>query len=107
MVILCDSGFVTMNVDNYELYSVTRALCCKVSKFPIKYLEIPLHNGKLRKEDLQPVVDEVIKRAAGWRGELLSLAGRLILVKTCLASTPTYLLSAIKFPKWTIEAINS
>jgi len=61
----------------------------------------------LRREDLQPVVNKIIKRVAGWKGRLLSYGGRLTLLKSCLASILIYMMSVIKFPKWAIEAINS
>jgi hypothetical protein len=57
--------------------------------------------------DIQPIVDKIVKKIAGWRGCLLSYGGRLSLVKACLASIPVYLMSVIKFPKWAVEAINS
>ena len=44
---------------------------------------------------------------AGWRGKLLSLAGRILLIKTCLASIPVYFLSFFKFPKWALDLINT
>jgi len=53
------------------------------------------------------VVDKIIKRIAEWKDKLLSYGGRLTLLKSCLASIPTYMMSIIKFPKWAIEAINS
>jgi hypothetical protein len=37
---------------------------CLVGDFPIKYLGIPLHYQKLRREDLQPLIDKIIKRIA-------------------------------------------
>jgi len=61
----------------------------------------------LRKEDIKPIVDKVIKRVAGWKGKLLSYGGRLVLLKSYLASIPIYFLSFIKFPKWAINMINS
>jgi hypothetical protein len=70
-------------------------------------LGVPLHFTELRKEDLQPFIDKIIKRIAGWKGRLLSYACRLTLLKACLASTPIYLLSIVKFPKQAIEMINS
>lgn len=44
---------------------------------------------------------------AGWRGKLLSDSGKVILIRSCLASVPIYLLSFFKFPKWALEMINS
>jgi hypothetical protein len=35
------------------------------------------------------------------------MACRIVLIKTCLASIPVYLLSFFKFPRWTIDLINS
>jgi hypothetical protein len=45
-----------------------------VEKFPLKYLGIPLHFDNLTREDIQPLVDKIMKKIAGWRGRLLSLA---------------------------------
>jgi hypothetical protein len=67
------------------------------------YIGIPLHYNKLRREDLQPLIDKMIKRIAGWRGKLLTQTGRLLLIKTCLAIIPIYLFSFIKFPTWAIK----
>ena len=75
--------------------------------FPIKYMGVPLHFTKLRREDLQPVIDKIIKRISGWKGRLLSYAGRLTLLKACLVSIPIYLMSIRKFPKWAVNMINS
>jgi hypothetical protein len=80
---------------------------CPVGEFPIKYLGIPLHHNKLRREDLKSLVDKIIKRIAGWRGKLLTQVGRIILINTCLASIPIYLMSFFKFPKWAIDLLNS
>jgi hypothetical protein len=66
-----------------------------------------LHFDKLRREDIQPVVDKIIKRISGWKGKLLSYGARLAFLKACIASIPIYLMSVIRFPKWAIEAINS
>jgi hypothetical protein len=70
-------------------------------------LGVPLHHEKLKKEDIQPVVDKIILRIPGWKGKLLSYSARLTLLKACLASIPIYLMTVIKFPKWAIKIINS
>jgi hypothetical protein len=78
-----------------------------VGELPIKYLGMPLHYYKLSREDLQLLIDKIIKRVAGWRGKLLTQAGRLILIKACIASIPIYILSFFKFPRWVVDLINS
>ena len=64
-------------VDEDRANEFARIFCCKRSSFPIKYLGVPLHFTKLGKEDLQPVIDKIVKTIAGWKGRLLSYAGRL------------------------------
>jgi len=101
------SDLLVVGVGEDRANEFAKIFCCKKSNFPIKYLGVPLHFNKLRREDLQPIVDKILKRIAGWKGRLLSYAGRLTLLKSCLASIPIYLLSIIKFPKWAIDLINS
>jgi hypothetical protein len=94
------SEFVPLNIEDEKVHDIAHLLGCLVGAFLVKYLGIPLHFEKLKREDLQPLVDKLIKRAAGWRGKLLAYSSRLVLIKTCLASVPIYLMSFIKFPKW-------
>ena len=101
------SDLITLGMTEDEQNSFARLFCCKVGQFPFKYLGVPLHYAKLRREDIQPVVDKILKQVAGWKGRLLSYGGKLTLLKACLASIPIYLMSVIKFPKWAIESLNS
>jgi hypothetical protein len=66
-----------------------------------------LQYEKLKREDMQPLIDKLIKRITRWRDKLLAYSSRLVLVKTCLASIPVYPMSFIKFPKWAIRFIES
>lgn len=101
------SDLMTFNLNEDEQNALARLFCCNIGTFPIKYLGVPLHHSKLKRQHIQPVVDKLIKRITGWKGRLLSSAGKLTLLKTCLASIPIYLLSVIKFPRWAIDCINS
>jgi hypothetical protein len=101
------SDIVPVNLSEEETLKYSRIFCCKVGSFPFKYLGVLLHHEKLRREDIQPIVDKVINRIPGWKGRLLSYGARLVLLRACLASILIYLMSLIKFPKWTIEVINS
>ena len=101
----CDLVPINVPLENVQVFA--QILSCALGVFPLSYLGVPLHHRKLRKEDLQPLIDKLIKKAAGWRGRRMSHAAKLELVRSVLASIPTYLLSVIKFPKWAISLINS
>jgi mannosylglycoprotein endo-beta-mannosidase len=101
------SELVPLNLDPDTAHSLAHILCCPLGSFPLKYLGIPLHYDNLSREDIQPLVDKILKKIAGWRGKLLSLAARATMIKTCLSSIPVYLLSFIKFPKWPIKILNT
>jgi hypothetical protein len=43
----------------------------KIGKFPGKYLGLPLHTRKLRRVDVQPLLDKIGGRIPGWKGKCL------------------------------------
>jgi hypothetical protein len=101
------SDLTVINLDEQEVIDFAEIFCCTVGCFPFKYLGVPLHHEKLKREDIQPVVDRIINRIPSWKWKLLSYSARLTLLKLCLASIPIYLMSVIKFPKWAIKIINT
>jgi hypothetical protein len=82
---------IPMNLEEGQIHEIAHVLNCLVGKFPLRYLGIPLHYDKLKREDLQPPLDKLIKRVAGWRGRLLAYSSRLVLIKTYLSSISVYL----------------
>jgi hypothetical protein len=102
-----NSDLMTLNVDPANVNLFAQIFSCSAGNFPFKYLSVPLHYGKLAKEDIQPIVDKTFKKFGGWRGKLLNYEGKLILLKACIASIPMYLLLVIKVPKWAIRIINT
>jgi hypothetical protein len=99
------SDMVPIKLEEDEVQGYARIFCCKIDSFPFKYIGVPLRYDRLRREDIQPIVDKIINRVAGWKGKFLSYGTRLTLLRACLASIPLYLIYVIKFPKWVIEAI--
>jgi hypothetical protein len=102
-----NSDLTPINLEEEEKRSYASIFYCRLGSFPFKYLGVPLHYDKLRRDDIQPVIDKIIKTIAGWKGKLLSYGARLALLRACLASIPIYLMSVIKFPKWAIKTINT
>jgi hypothetical protein len=72
---------INMEMKNFFLHIFN----CYLVNFSIKCLGIPLYYDNLRREDIQPLVDKILKRIAGWRGKLLSYGGRLVLINSCFS----------------------
>jgi len=75
-----------------------------IDPFPITYLGIPLGIKKLKKKDLQPLVDKVAKRLPSWKENLLNKAGRTVLIKSTLSAIPTHTALAVKISPWQFSA---
>jgi hypothetical protein len=101
------SELIPINVEVEECATFLETFGCVLGSFPIKYLGIPLHYEKLKREDLQPLIDSLLGRLAGWRGKFLSSTAKRELVRSVLASIPIYLLYFFKFPKWALNLINT
>jgi hypothetical protein len=101
------SELIGINIDSVDMSPFLEIFQCVEGHFPIKYLGLPLHFEKLKREELQPLVDSLLKRLSGWRGKLLSIEARRLLIQTVLASIPIYMLSFFKFPKWALKLINT
>jgi hypothetical protein len=99
--------FIPINLDVDQVHEVAHVLNCPLGSLPFQYLGVPIHFEKLKREDLQHVIDKLVKKVADWRGRLLAYSGRLVLIRTCLASIPIYLLSFSKFSKWAIRLLES
>jgi hypothetical protein len=80
------SECIPLNLDEDSSHNIAHVLSCPRGSLPFRYLGVPLHHDKLKREDLQPIIDKTIKRVAGWRGKLLAYSSRLVLIKSCLAS---------------------
>lgn len=103
-----------MNLLKKELYSIhtdgapfAATFQCNIGHFPFKYLGLPLHNQKLSMDEWQFLVDKIENRLQNWKGQLLSIGGRLALLNAVLSAIPLYTLSVYRAPKTILRRINS
>jgi hypothetical protein len=101
------SEFIPLNLESEQIHEIAHILCCPIGAPPFRYLGVLIYFEKLKRDDLQHVIDKLIKRAAGWRGKLLAYSSRLELIRSCLSSIHVYFLSFIKFSKWAIKLLES
>jgi hypothetical protein len=56
----CDP--ISINVEENDAQLFAQYLSCRLGHFPLKYLGLPLHYNKLNKEDMQPIIEKILKK---------------------------------------------
>ena len=72
-----------------------------------KYLGLPPLVGKGKRKAFNCIKDMVGRKIVGWKGKLISNAGREILIKAVAQATPTYTISCFKLPDSLCKELNS
>jgi hypothetical protein len=66
---------------------------CRAGSTPFRYLGIPMHHKRLSNKDWSMIEEKFQKKLAGWKGNLLSVGGRLVLNNSVLTSIAMFMLS--------------
>jgi len=61
---------------------------------------MPIGGNPRLKQFWQPMIENVSRRLANWKGKLINMAGRVCLIKYVLSVLPLYYLSFYKIPKY-------
>nr|KYP35262.1 Putative ribonuclease H protein At1g65750 family [Cajanus cajan] len=101
------SNLIGINMPDQWLEQVENLLNCRRAAFPFKYLGLPVGDHPTRGAMWQVMVDVVQRRLALWEKKYISLAGRVILLKSVLSALPTYFLSFYKAPMGILSRIES
>lgn len=81
-----------------DLWRYAEVLGCKTRTLLSTYLGLPLEAPYRSKMTRNHVLEKIHKRLTGWKGVHLSKGGRVTLIKSVLASLPTYFLSLFVIP---------
>ncbi|XP_021760550.1 uncharacterized protein LOC110725370 [Chenopodium quinoa] len=72
-----------------------------------KYLGLPTVIGRSKRVLTKGIREKLCKRLQGWKGGILSKAGREVLIKAVAQSIPTYAMSVFKFPSSFCDELRS
>ena len=92
------STFIGFGMPAEERDRCARILATPAGSLPIRYLGLPLVEGRMTIREWQPVLEAMERCLGGWRARLLSRGGRLILLKAVLSTIPTYFMSVFTLP---------
>lgn len=71
-----------------------------------KYLGFPLKHQGNRRQDFSFVLDRVKKKLAGWKANLLSMAGRMVLIQSSSSTIPDYVMQSNLLPIKILDGID-
>lgn len=72
-----------------------------------KYLGLPEHFGRKKKDLFASVVDRIHQRAVSWSSKFLSTAGKMVMTKSVLAPMSSHSMSCFKLPQSVCANIQS
>jgi ribonuclease HI len=85
-------------ISNARLQQISQFIGFNIGSFPFTYLGIPIFKGKPKKAYLQPIADKIKAKLSAWKASLLSIAGRIQLVKSVIHSMLVYSISIYAWP---------
>jgi hypothetical protein len=64
-----------------------------------------MHFRKLNNKDWKMIEERIEKRLSGWKGKMLTVGGRLVLIDSVLSSLPMFMLFFFEVPRGVLEKI--
>ena len=71
-----------------------------------KYLGFPLKHPSNRRQDFSFVLDRVKKKLASWKANLVSMAGRMVLIQSSSSIIPAYVMQSNLLPSKILDGID-
>ena len=99
------SSIMGLNVTDAWLNCAATELLCKKGSIPFSYLGLPIGGNSSRIKTWEPIIKRIEKKLASWHGKLLSIGGRLTLIKSSLSNLPLYFMSLYPIPQSIIARI--
>ncbi|KAJ0589790.1 putative RNA-directed DNA polymerase [Helianthus annuus] len=81
-----------------EVAELADIIGCNADAFPFKFLGLKVGANMNRYENWRPVFDAMEKRLTLWKASLLSIGGRVTLIRSVLESLPNYYFSLYRAP---------
>lgn len=79
---------------------------CDMGIFPFRYLGIPMHHRKLKNTDWKEVEERFQRKLSAWKGKMLSIGGRLVLINSILSSLSIFMFSFFEVPRTILKKLD-
>jgi hypothetical protein len=103
---LTKSQAIPICCDDIDTDTLLQPVGLQISMLPCTYLGMPLSLRRLRKIDIQALIDKIAARLGHWKGKLMSRAGRLTLLRAVLSAMPVFFMTAHPLSAWAVAQID-
>ncbi|XP_024636247.1 uncharacterized protein [Medicago truncatula] len=86
------------SIPHARLSQIANFIGFKIGQLPFTYLGVPIFKGKPKVVYFQPVADKVRLKLAAWKASLLSIAGRVQLVKSVVQGMLIHSITVYSWP---------
>ncbi|XP_042515394.1 uncharacterized protein LOC122089769 [Macadamia integrifolia] len=73
--------------------------------FPTNYLGVEIFQGRVKRDPLLPVMDKIKARFSGWKGKVLSLAGRVELIRSDILANVATMFNVVWINKPSVDEV--
>ncbi|GKE07063.1 RNA-directed DNA polymerase, eukaryota, reverse transcriptase zinc-binding domain protein, partial [Tanacetum coccineum] len=80
-------------VSNEDVSNMAKVIGCGVANLPLIYLGVPVGCNMRRCSNWNTIIQKFSSKLSKWKARLLSIGGRLSLIKSVLGNLPTYYMS--------------
>nr|XP_028965078.1 uncharacterized protein LOC114827439 [Malus domestica] len=94
------------NVNEVDAQVLADCLGMNRVNYHDRYLGLSMYTGKSKKQTFAYIKDRLWKKLNGWRGSLLSNAGKEILIKIVAQAVPLYTMQTFLLPKTLCDELN-
>ncbi|GKD78323.1 RNA-directed DNA polymerase, eukaryota, reverse transcriptase zinc-binding domain protein, partial [Tanacetum coccineum] len=101
------SNLFGVGVSSEEVAIMAANSGCLSGSFPLTYLGLPIGSNMNRVVNWKVLIDRFKLKLSGWKANLLSIGGRLTLIKSVLGSLGIYFMSIFKAPDTVIKVMES
>ncbi|XP_019447270.1 PREDICTED: uncharacterized protein LOC109350495 [Lupinus angustifolius] len=101
------SKFYSTNSSQRKIASIAQVLGFSSGSLPLNYLGVPIFLGKPRRIHLQRIADKITNKLATWKGMLLSIMGRIELVRSVIQSMLLYSFKIYAWPTSLLKHIDN
>lgn len=96
-----------IGVSHLEVSNFASILGYQASKFSSIYLGLPIGSNMCNHSNWTPIISKFQKMLSNWKSKILSVGGRLTLLKSVLGSLTTYYFSLLKAPLKVVKNLES